>query len=134
MSTSLIRKVDAVMVRVPDLNQGLAFYRDHLGHALIWRTEDSCGLAMPGSDTELVISTRLGPETDLLVESAEVAARHFEAGGGRILAGPDEIQTGSVVVVADPFGNRLVLLDNSKGLLTVDEAGTVTGVFGGGEG
>ena len=126
----MIRKVDAVTVRVPDLEQGLAFYRDHLGHALIWRTEDSCGLALAGSDTELVISTRVGPETDLLVESAEAAARRFEAGGGHIVAGPEDIRIGTVVVVADPFGNRLVLLDNSKGVLTVDETGTVTGVSG----
>ena len=129
----MIRKVDAVMVRVPDLDRALAFYRDHLGHALIWRTVDSCGLAMARSDAELVLSTRLGPETDLLVESAESAAQRFQAGGGLIIAGPDEIQTGGVVVVADPFGNRLVLLDNSAGKLTVDQTGQVTGVEGEGE-
>ena len=89
---------------------------------------------MPDSDAELVLSTRLGPETDLLVESAEAAARRFEAGGGRIIAGPDEIQTGSVVVVTDPFGNRLVLLDSSSGTLKVDETGKVTGVGGAGAG
>ena len=134
MSTPLIRKVDAVMVRVPDLEQGLSFYRDHLGHPLLWRTEDSCGLAMSGSDTELVISTRLGPETDLKVDSAEEAASRFKAGGGQVIAGPDDIQIGRVVLVADPFGNRLVLLDSSRGTLTVDEGGKVTGVRNGGGG
>lgn len=108
----MIRKVDAVMVRVPDLEQGLAFYRDYLGHALIWRTVDSCGLAMAGSDAELVLSTRLGPETDLLVESAEAAAR-FQAGGGQLywhLDGGRDRQSdgcrgwGSGLGVAHPVG------------------------------
>ena len=124
----VIHKVDAVMVRVPDLEQGLAFYRDHLGHRLLWRTAVSCGLAMASSDTELVLSTTLGPETDLKGDSSKTAAERFVAGGGRIIAGPDEMQTGTVVVVADPFGNQLVLLDNARGSLTVDETGQVTGV------
>jgi catechol 2,3-dioxygenase-like lactoylglutathione lyase family enzyme len=133
VSTPLIRKVDALMVRVPDLEQGLAFYSDHLGHPLLWRNEDSCGLAMSGSDTELVISTRLGPETDLKVDSADEAAGRFVAGGGQIIAGPDDIEIGRVAVVADPFGNRLVLLDTTKGTLIVDEGGKVTGVRNGGD-
>lgn len=133
MSTPLIRKVDAVMVRVPDLEQGLAFYRDQLGHSLLWRNEDSCGLAMSGSDTELVLSTKLGPETDLKVDSSEDAAGRFVAGGGRIIAGPDDVRIGRVVLVADPFGNQLVLLDASKGTLLVDEVGNVTGIRNGGD-
>ena len=32
----LFRKVDCVRIPVPDLEAGLAFYRDQLGHALIW--------------------------------------------------------------------------------------------------
>jgi len=133
VSIPVIRKVDAVVVRVPDLEQGLAFYRDQLGHPLLWRNEDSCGLSMSGSDTELVISTRLGPETNLKVDSADEAAGRFTAGGGQIIAGPDDIEIGRVAVVADPFGNRLVLLDASKGTLTVDHAGKVTGVRNGGD-
>jgi catechol 2,3-dioxygenase-like lactoylglutathione lyase family enzyme len=123
-----IRNVDAVMLRVPDLEQGLAFYRDHLGHRLLWRSEDRCGLAMAGSETELVLATGLGPETDLQVESVDEAAASFVAGGGRILAGPQEIPIGKVVVVADPFGNQLVLLDSSKGNYRVDDSGRILGV------
>jgi catechol 2,3-dioxygenase-like lactoylglutathione lyase family enzyme len=123
-----IRNVDAVVLRVPDLEQGLAFYRDHLGHRLLWRSEDRCGLAMAGSETELVLSTGLGPETDLRVVSVDEAAASFVAGGGRILAGPQEIPIGKVVVVADPFGNQLVLLDSSKGKYRVDDSGRILGV------
>ena len=35
----LLQYVDAVTVPVPDLDRGLAFYRDVLGHQPIWRNE-----------------------------------------------------------------------------------------------
>src|SRR5688500_11803705 len=40
----LIRKVDCVQIQVPNLDAGLAFYRDQLGHQLVWRTESAVGL------------------------------------------------------------------------------------------
>ena len=79
----LFRKVDSVQLRVPDLDSGLAVYRDKLGHDLIWRTENAVGLRMPEGDTEIVLKTeRDEPEVDLLVKSAnEAALRIVEAGG-----------------------------------------------------
>lgn len=47
--------------------------------------------------------------------------------GGRVLVQPIDIQIGRCTVVADPWGNRLVLLDTSKGLLLTDERGNVVG-------
>jgi hypothetical protein len=38
-----------------------------------------------------------------------------------------DIQIGRCVVVVDPWANRLVLLDTSKGLLETDEQGNVIG-------
>ena len=129
-STSpLFRKVDSLQLPVPDLDAGLAFYRDALGHRLLWRTEDAAELGMPDSDTEIVLQTeRPQPEVDLLVESAELAAGRVVAAGGVQLAGPREIPVGRVVAVADPFGNSLVLLDLSKGRYRTDASGGVTGV------
>lgn len=37
--TGVLEYVDAVTFRVPDLDAGLAFYRDRLGHELIWRND-----------------------------------------------------------------------------------------------
>ena len=45
-----------------------------------------------------------------------------------MLSAPEDIPVGRVAVVADPFGNRLVLLDLSKGTFRTDHHGTVTGV------
>jgi hypothetical protein len=40
---------------------------------------------------------------------------------------PFDIQIGRCMVVQDPWGTQLVLLDASKGLLVTDAAGNVTG-------
>ena len=128
MAEPLFRKVDCIQVPVPDLEAGLGFYRDQLGHELKWRTATAVGLAMPDSDAEIVLQTeRHDLEPNLLVTSVDVAAKRIVAAGGRVLAGPFDILVGRCVVVADPFGNALVVLDLSKGLLATDEQGNVTG-------
>lgn len=133
MVEPLFTKVDCLRLPVRDLDEGLAFYRDKLGHELIWRTETAAGLRLPDSNAELVIQTeRPEPETDLSVESVESAVERFVAAGGRVLAGPFDIQIGKCAVVADTFGNVLVMLDASKGLLVTDAEGRVTGNEGGG--
>jgi len=124
----LLRKVDCVRLYVPDLEAGLAFYRDKLGHELIWRTATAVGLRLPETDAELVIQTEeQRQEIDYLVDSAEAAAEMMERAGGRIIVPPFDIQIGRCVVVEDPWGNPLVLLDTSKGLLRTDSEGNVTG-------
>ena len=129
MAQPLILRVDAVQIIVSDLEAGLAFYRDKLGHELRWRNETSAGLAMPNSDTELVIQTALEePETDLLVESADEAAQRFVEAGGTVIVPPSGVPVGRVAVVQDPWGNRLVLLDLSMGTFDTDADGNVTGV------
>ena len=125
---ALIRKVDCIRLYVPDLEAGLAFYRDRLGHALIWRTESAAGLRLPESEAELVIQTEdQRQEVDLLVDSADEAAKFVEQAGGRVIVPPFDIQIGRCVVLEDPWGNPLVLLDTSKGLLKTDADGNVIG-------
>jgi catechol 2,3-dioxygenase-like lactoylglutathione lyase family enzyme len=124
----LFRKIDCIQLAAPDLDAALSFYCDRLGHALIWRSATAAGLRLPDCDAELVLrSERPGLEVDLLVDSAGDAAREFVSAGGELLAGPFDIQIGRCVVVRDPFGNPLVLLDMSKGRLVTDEAGNITG-------
>ncbi len=113
----LFRAVDAVGVRVPSLEEGLAFYHDALGHELLWRTETMVALGFGDSETELVLALDTGPETDLLVESVEDAVAAITAAGGTLVAGPDDIAVGQVAVVRDPFGNQLTLVDLTKGRL-----------------
>ena len=130
LATPLFQKVDAVTIPVPDLDTGLRFYRDALGHELRWRNNATgqAGLALPGSDTEIVLSTRERYEPDWLVASADEAAAAVAAAGGRVVTEPFDIPVGRVAVVADPFGNALVLLDLSKGRYVTDATGDVTAV------
>ena len=126
----LIRKVDCVRLYVPDLEAGLIFYRDQLRHELIWRTATAAGLRLPETDTELVIQTEeQGQEIDFLVDSADTAAGFIEQSGGKVILPPFDIQIGRCVVVEDPWGNPLVLLDTSKGLLKTDAEGNVIGTI-----
>jgi predicted enzyme related to lactoylglutathione lyase len=125
---ALIRKVDCVRLYVPDLEAGLSFYRDRLGHTLIWRTETAAGLRLPESDAELVLQTEdQRQEVDLLVDSADEAAKLVEQAGGKVIVPPFDIQIGRCVVLEDPWGNPLVLLDANKGLLATDADGNVVG-------
>lgn len=125
---ALIRKVDCVRLYVPDLEAGLSFYRDRLGHELIWRTETAAGLRLSESEAELVLQTEdQRQEVDFLVDSADEAARRVEQAGGKVIIPPFDIQIGRCVVLEDPWGNPLVLLDISKGLLKTDADGNVIG-------
>ncbi len=125
----LFKKIDCVRLPVSDLESGLSFYRDKLGLEMIWRTEDSAGLRLPNDESEIVLYTDdRGEEIDITVESADEAARSFESAGGEVVVQPFDIRIGRCVVVKDPWGNELVLLDNSKGRLVTDEGGNVVGV------
>lgn len=125
----LIRKVDCLRVPVPDIEAGIRFYRDGLGHSLIWRTDHAAGLRMSESEGEIVIQAeRPELEVDLLVTSVNEAVERVTTAGGRVVEAPFEIAIGRCCVVADPFGNPLVLLDSSKGRLVTDADGNVTGV------
>jgi hypothetical protein len=59
------------------------------------------------------------------IDAVTVPVPDLDAG---LQTGPFDIPVGRVAVVADPFGNTLVLLDLSKGRYVTDGAGEVTGV------
>ncbi|MFZ1024375.1 MAG: VOC family protein [Thermoplasmata archaeon] len=123
----MFQRVDCVRIRVPDLDAGIRFYGEFLGHELAWRRGNiDAGLRLSASKTELVLFTDAGertnahPEVDLLVESADQAVRRLSEGGAHVREGPFDLPVGRCAVVMDPFGNELVVLDLSKGLLQTD--------------
>lgn len=125
---AMFKKVDCIRLFVSDLEEGLAFYRDKLGHQLIWRSETEAGMKMPGSEAEIVIQcTDKKQEFDLTVTSADQAVKLFAESGGKIVVEPFDIKIGRCAVVRDPWDNELVLLDSSKGLLATDKDGKVNG-------
>ena len=121
----LFQKIDCLMLNVADLDAALSFYRDRLGLPLAWRTETAVAFRVGEAELVLNQGEPTEPETDIMVASAEGAARRFVEAGGSVVTGPFEIKIGHCVVVADPWGNKLVLLDSTKGLLKTDADGFV---------
>jgi len=119
----VLKKINAVLVKVPSIQEGLDFYREQLGLQTFWKKEDMAAVHL--GDSQLVMSTTLDPETNILVESVEHAAAVFEKAGGKVVEPPEDIPVGKVVVVEDAFGNRLTLVDFSKGFYTIDDSGNV---------
>jgi hypothetical protein len=95
------------------------FVRRLVGEGLRARHRPRRAVAPPRERREL--------EIDFTVASVAQAVAEFEAAGGTIVVPPFEIQIGKAAVVADPWGNSFVLLDTSKGLLTTDAGGHITG-------
>lgn len=122
----VLKKINAVLVKVPSIQEGLDFYREQLGLQTLWKKEDIASVRL--GDGQLVMSTTLDPETNILVESVEHAAKVFEKAGGKVVSPPEDIAVGKVVIVEDAFGNRLTLVDFSKGFYKTDESGNVVGV------
>lgn len=124
----VFQKIDCLALPVPELDAAVAFYAS-LGHELKWRATESAAFSLPDSNAEFIVMTdRAVRETDITVASVEVALERFTAAGGRVVNGPFDIPIGHCAVVADPWDNLLVLLDNTAGLLTTDADGNVTGV------
>jgi lactoylglutathione lyase len=120
--TPLFRKIDCLSIPVPDLDAALAFYSQDLGHEIIWRNTKAAGLRLPDSTAELVLhADDKKMETDLAVDSVPEALARFTSAGGKVLAGPFDIQIGLCAVVSDPWENVLVILDALKGPLPLDE-------------
>ncbi len=124
----LFRKLDNHLLRVSDLDAAVSFYGDRLGHILVWRDDEAAGFALPETDAELVVHLHIGPETDILVDDVDEAFKEFLAAGGEAVQPPFEIAVGRCARIRDPFGNIVVILDQSKGTLVTDGKRRVTGV------
>ena len=80
------------------------------------------------TDAELVVHLHIGPETDILVGNVDEAFAAILLAGGVAIQPPFDIAIGRCARIRDPFGNELVILDQSKGKLVTDRNGRVTGV------
>jgi predicted enzyme related to lactoylglutathione lyase len=115
---SLLRKIDCVMIRVPDLETGAHFYEQACGLRRLWSDASSVGLAMSDSDAEIVVHTMDLPPgcgVHFLVDDVPAAIAELLGSGSHVIEEPFEIPVGRCAVLADPFGNALCILDLSKG-------------------
>lgn len=126
---SLFKCIDCVQLYVPDLEEGIKYYRDGMGLEVLWKTDTSVGMGMPGGITEVVLQNeRAGMEVDIKVKSVEYAVKEITKAGGSVVCGPFDIPIGKCAVIKDKWNNKYAILDMSKGKYVTDEDGNVTGV------
>ena len=124
----LFKNVDCIRVYVPDLQQGLEFYRNHLGLKVIWKTDSEIGFGMADDKTEIVIQNKdKRHEVDVKVDSVTEAVKRIETAGGQIIVKPFDIKIGKCAMVKDPWGNPYVILDSTKGTFVTDGEGNIVG-------
>jgi predicted enzyme related to lactoylglutathione lyase len=114
----MLRKIDCVLVRVPDLPSAAEFYARTFGLRPLWSDETSAGMAMPETDAEIVLHTMDLPDdrsVHYLVDDVAGAVAAAQRAGCAVRVAPFEIAVGRCAVLADPFGNTVCLLDLSKG-------------------
>ncbi len=118
----MLRKIDCIMIRVPDLSAAVAYYTGVFGLRRLWTREQSVGLGMPETDAEIVLHTLDDiPESVLphyLVDDVVSAVTELTRDGCRVVAEPFDIEIGKCAMIEDPFGVRLCILDMTKGPVT----------------
>jgi lactoylglutathione lyase len=125
---SIFSYVDCIELYTPDIQKGIDYYCNNLGLKVIWKTESSVGLGMNEGITEVVLQNeRKEMNVDFKVESVTKAVKDIEKAGGQILYGPFDIPIGKCAVVKDPWDNRYVILDTTKGTYITDEDGNIIG-------
>jgi lactoylglutathione lyase len=114
----MLRKIDCVMVRVPDLPSAVAFYTRVFGLRPLWQDDTSAGMGMPETDAEVVLHTMdLPAESSVhyLVDDVPAAVAAGRRAGCVVRESPFDTAIGTGAVLEDPFGNPICLLDMSKG-------------------
>lgn len=116
---TLLRKIDCVMIRVPDLEAGARFYEQACGLRRLWSDEVSVGLAMSETDAEVAVHTMDLPSgwgVHYLVDDVPAAVVELVGHGCALVEAPFSIPIGRCAVLTDPFGNPLCVLDMSNGV------------------
>ena len=114
----MLRKIDCVMVRVEDLDGGVAFYTQAFGLRVLWRDEASAGMGLPETDAEVVLHTMDLPAewaVHYLVDDVRGTVDAWRRAGRAVVREPLEIAVGWVAALADPYGNAVCILDLRKG-------------------
>jgi predicted enzyme related to lactoylglutathione lyase len=125
---SLFIYVDCIELYTPDIKEGIEYYCNTLGMKVIWKTESSAGLGLSEGITEVVLQNeRKELNVDFKVDSVVEAVKDIEKAGGQVIYGPFDIPIGKCAVVKDPWGNRYVILDTTKGTYITDDEGNIIG-------
>lgn len=125
---SLFSYVDCIELYTPNIKEGIEYYCNTLGMKVIWKTESSAGLGLSEGITEVVLQNeRKELIVDFKVDSVVEAVKDIENAGGQVIYGPFDIPIGKCAVVRDPWCNKYVILDTTKGTYITDDEGNIIG-------
>jgi lactoylglutathione lyase len=116
----MLRKIDCLMIRVEDIEVSATYYAKVFGLRPKWSGEGAIGLVFPDTDAEIVLHRettfphQLKPITQSMMSLLPWLIMWRR--GAKILVAPFDITIGKCAVIRDPFGTRLCILDNTKGL------------------
>lgn len=128
MEKSLFSYLDCIELYTPDIKQGIEYYCGSLGLKVLWKSDTSAGLGMSEGKTEIVIQNeRTEQNMDIKVDSVLEAVKEIEKAGGQIIYGPFDVPIGKCAVVKDPWNNKYVILDTTKGTYITDSEGNIIG-------
>jgi catechol 2,3-dioxygenase-like lactoylglutathione lyase family enzyme len=133
----MLRKIDRVILRVPNLPSAVRYYRDVLGLAVLREDARIASLRLRDEACELVLRT----DPDLpdeaiyyLVDDVRDLYRRREALKLKFTSPPSAVSRGYRATVRDPFGNVLLLLDRTGETGpsdTIEDAKVAGGLFAG---
>jgi len=115
----MFKKIDCVMIRVDDLSAAEKFYTEVFGLKPLWREAGAVGMKMPETDAEIVLHNNPEipnkVEVHYLVDDVVAAVKSYGEKGCRVLDAPFDVLIGKCVVIQDPFGTVICLLDLTSG-------------------
>ena len=112
-------KIDSIMFYVSSLEETAKFYVNVLGLKRVWTDQEQgmIGFSFQESDSEIVIHSDPSlpnPSFSFLVRNVEKFCDGYKKKGYRIVKEPFEVRCGKFVVLADPDGNELPIIDLTK--------------------
>jgi catechol 2,3-dioxygenase-like lactoylglutathione lyase family enzyme len=131
----MLQRVDRVIVRVPQLESGVRYYRDVLGMKLLKQTNDLATFALGQSELVLHADPDLPEEaTYYLVDDVREMYRRRAELKLKFSGPPVPIARGYRATAKDPFGTVLLLLDRTAeagGAATIEDAKAPGSLFAG---
>jgi len=118
-TSTTLRKIDCIMVKVDDVERAREFYINVFGMHPTWRDATSAGLRFPESDAEIVLHNiaDIPARVDVtyLVDDVVAAVATLKGEGCTIIEAPFDVAIGKCAVILDPFGTPMTIIDMTKG-------------------
>ncbi len=112
----MLKKIDRILLRVPQLESAVRYYKDSLGLKLLKQQNTIANFQLPDCDTELVLHTDVDLPAEAiyyLVDDVRNLYARRDALKLKFNGPPVPVTKGFRATAKDPFGNVLLLLDRS---------------------